>query len=203
MKKKIDTCPIVIVGAWNKAIFTPEWIQKYIIMHDAFEVRIPQPHLVNASLQFVTPDFAINILGERLEFRITGNPEKAVECLRNILRILPHTPIVSMGINTAYIEDSAKIPQELTNKLNLNEDLKNLEVISSAMIIALKVNEQSFLNIRIIKEGNDITFDFNYDFRIKEAQNIFDIIGEDDTIINKKEEEAKELLEQLYNLKIE
>lgn len=204
MKKKIDICPIVVVGAWNRAIFTPEWMQKYILIkYDKFQIRVPQNEIIDSSLQFVTPDFAINIVGGRLEFRMVNDSEKAIECLRNILRILPHTPIISMGINTTFIEDLSEIPDALKEKLNLKENFNGLEVFSSAAIITLKINEQSFLNIRIIKEDVNITFDLNYDFQIKDIQNIFDIIGEDDGIVNKKEQEAIELLDQLYGLKIE
>ncbi|MDE5611711.1 MAG: hypothetical protein K2I90_06805, partial [Odoribacter sp.] len=71
MKKKPDCCPIVVVGAWNRAIFSPEWVQKYIFApNEKFEIKIPQPHLIDASFQFVTPEFAFNIIGERLEFRL-------------------------------------------------------------------------------------------------------------------------------------
>ena len=204
MKKEINICPIVVVGAWNRAIFTPEWVKKYILTkYDKFQIRVPETRIYDSSLQFVTPDFAINIIGERLEFRMVNNAEHAIECLRNILRILPHTPITSMGINTTYSEDISQIPDSLKKELNLKDDFNGLEIISIGTTITLKISEQSFLNISISKKNNTVTFDFNYDFKIEESKNIFEIIGEDDTIILKKEKESIELLTNEYGLRIE
>lgn len=204
MKKKKDICSIVVIGVWNRAIFTPDWVKKYILAkYDGFEIRMPAYPTMDASLQFVTPDFSINIIGQRLEFRVTENSQKAVECLRNILRVLPHTPISSIGINAAYTEKVSNIPNILRDKLTFQEKLNQFFVASSSLITSLKTSEQSFLNIRIISEGEIVTFDFNYDFQINENQKIFSIIDDDDTIIEKKEQETLAILNQLYDLKID
>lgn len=59
------------------------------------------------------------------------------------------------------------------------------------------------LNVTIIYEREHCIFDFNFDYKISDIENILAIFGEENTIIEEKFSIAKGILEQLYNLELE
>ena len=41
MRIKSEYEPIVLVGAWNKAMFTPDWVQKYVFPGIPMNIEFP------------------------------------------------------------------------------------------------------------------------------------------------------------------
>ncbi|MBW2098929.1 MAG: hypothetical protein JRG77_09085, partial [Deltaproteobacteria bacterium] len=41
MKLATEFNPLILVGAWNKYIFNPDWIGKFLLSGEKIEVEIP------------------------------------------------------------------------------------------------------------------------------------------------------------------
>ena len=64
---KQDFAPIIIIGHWNKYIFTQEWLTKLSWGQD-IPMRIDIPLNLDASAKINALDISINTIGERLIF---------------------------------------------------------------------------------------------------------------------------------------
>ena len=104
---------IVVVGIWNKAILTPEWVKENLLNeYVSFEVAYPVNGL--GSLKFTTPDFSFLVVDGRLQFELERYDSDSMKALsrtaRKIFRLLGHTPISAMGVNFMYRDSGADIP---------------------------------------------------------------------------------------------
>ena len=195
-----NVATLVIVGTWNVGIFTPEWVKENVFIEKDFQILFPT-NVMN-SLKFVIPNkysFAIN--GSRLEFQLNDNSDanskELLEPVRNILRSLVHTPVNSFGIN--YVFKTKEMPGLLSNLPHTNEikDYFGVEIESTEVLRAIKLDNDNILNFKISQKGEEIIFDYNFSYNVNKIQGILDFLGEDN-IINNKRNIAKKLLSTVY-----
>ncbi len=115
MQKIITTVNFVLVGRWNRKIFTPDWVRCNLFalsvdkeiegVFDVKELDIGFKYK-NISIMARTTLIEINI-------HITPLIEKdiltATEIVKKLLTILPHTPIKAMGFNVVFSFEKDKI----------------------------------------------------------------------------------------------
>lgn len=115
MRESLDGRALVIPGAWNARIFTPEWVTKYLAEAQTVEVALgigqPAVHLriaFGGIYLLFFPDRII-LKPENLEDARLAKMETVAS---KILTTLAHTPISGTGINFQFIESSPS-PQDL------------------------------------------------------------------------------------------
>lgn len=195
-----DVSNLVIVGSWNKDIFTPEWVKEYLLDGQDFQVLFPMNSLNSLKFDVVTKySFAINL--NRLEFQIhdssDGASREMIATARKLLRSLVHTPIVSFGVNFVYKSER----QGLLNGISHTEEIKEhltAEVESTEVTRVFKLGQGKVLNFKVIQKGIDTYFDFNYSYNVKNAQNLLDVLGDDDDIIIRKRKDSVDILNSVY-----
>lgn len=193
----IDT--IVLVGAWNLAIFSDEWVRKNILDEDQ-SVNILFPNVPNHSLKFVFDDFSFYIAGSKLCFELNEYTEKsgsnAVRTCRKILQTLPHTPVHSFGINFIYDGESQPADRDTYTK-RLVEFLDSSLVMKSEQR-SFKLSENLVLNFTIANYSNGgCRYNFNYDYTVNGATDIMNAFGDSDDIVDKLHAESMNLLEEI------
>ena len=191
---------LVIVGAWNKDIFTSEWVKEYLLDGQDFQVLFPMNSLNSLKFDVVTKySFAINL--NRLEFQLHDSSEGAsremIVTARKLLRCLVHTPISTFGVNFVYKTER----QGLLNGISHTEEIKKhliAEVDSTEVTRVFKVGQGRVLNFKVVQKGENTFFDFNYSYNVKNAQNLLDVLGDDDDIIIRKRKESEDILTSVY-----
>ncbi len=196
---------IVIVGAWNIAIFTPEWIKNNVLRDDDFpEFKIEYPLNVLQSLRYTTSDFAFCIADNKLLFSLLTDSTKAekelISVINAICQKLPHTPVSALGINFCFETDKEiEAIKGLSDTIELVKALGNIQQ-SINVIRSFKKNEVETLNFKIVKnETNKPIYDFNYNYKVSKIEQITDIINDDENIIGIKKKDAQSLLKAVYN----
>ncbi len=197
---------LVAVGAWNNAIFTPEWMKKFILS-DYSNINVEVPIAFNNSLRFTTEDFVFAIVNSRLEIMIKNNPQNAISCLRGILQKLIHTPIIGFGINFKFHTNKSELNDELWKSffvdsplLKLNKEFSPLENSTTALF---KISDNNKLRLNIIKNQDEsVSFDFNYDYLVRSAQELMDVLGPDDNLFINLHEKTTSLLNNYFDLKL-
>lgn len=196
---------IVIVGAWNIAIFTPDWIKKNVLREEDFpEFKIEYPLNVLQSLRYTTGNFAFCIAENKLLFSLLTDSTKAekelISVINAICQKLPHTPVSALGINFWFETDKEiEALNGLSDTKKLVEALGNTQQ-SINIVRSFMKNDIETLNFKIIKsETQKPIYDFNYDYKVSKIEEISEIINNEEDIIGTKKEEALSVLKAVYN----
>ena len=196
-----DVSNLVIVGSWNKDIFTPEWVKENILDGQDFQVLFPMNSLNSLKFDVVNKySFAINL--NRLEFQLHDSCDKAsremIVTARKLIRCLVHTPIATFGVNFVFKSER----QGLLNDISHTNEIKNYltaEVESTEVTRVFKLGQGKVLNFKVVQKGTDTYFDFNYSYNVKNAQNLLDVLGDDDDIIIRKRQVSEDILNSVYS----
>ncbi len=101
---------IAMVGAWNTAILTPEWLGEHIFESPQnVEVLVSFGHDQNRTLHFRDVGFSLSASSNRLVLApltltkpaLAGAERGAIA----LIRVLPHTPLAAIGINFRFREE--------------------------------------------------------------------------------------------------
>lgn len=195
-----DVSNLVIVGSWNRDIFTPDWVKENVLDGQGFQVLFPMN--MNNSLKFDVAtkySFAVNL--NRLEFQLydssAGTSQELVMIARKLLRCLVHTPIVSFGVNFVFKSNQ----QGLLSDLPYTEDIKHTlsaEIEATEVTRVLKIGLDETLNFKVIQKGIDTFFDFNYNYNVRSVKNLMDVLGDDDDIIINKRQLSENMLKLVF-----
>lgn len=201
-----DIKHLVAVGAWNIAIFSPDWMKKFILS-DYENINVEVPLAVNNSLRYTTEDFVFAIVNSRLEIMIKKKPQNAISCLRSILQKLIHTPIIAFGINYKFNANKAELCEALWKSffvdsplLKLNDTFIPEENTTTAIY---RISDNNKLRLNVIKHKDEsVAFDINYDYQVKSAQELIDVLGPDDSLFDNLHDRTISLLNDNFDLKL-
>ena len=197
-----DFNTLVIVGRWNKAIFNPEWISKFLLMDEKLEVEIPL--YANGSTRISTKDLRIYVLNNKLNFSVLDNSDetfrKIEELALKVADYLPHTPVDAFGINYKF-EDTENSKIDDCFSYDDSSIFEKFGFTRDSTLIKRSFKKDSFLfNLSVTKKEDKSVFDFNYHYVIKSLVE-FKKFLDTDILINLKEQ-SKELLSEIYSLEI-
>lgn len=201
-----DIKHLVAVGAWNNAIFTPDWMKKFVLS-DYANINVEVPIAVNNSLRYTTEDFVFAIVNSRLEIMIKNKSQNAISCLRSILQKLIHTPIIAFGINFKFNANKAELSEEFWKSFFVDSPLVKLNdkftPQENSTTATFKISDNNKLRLNVIKNQDEsISFDFNYEYQVKSAQELIDVLGPDDNLFNNLHEQTTSLLNDNFDLKL-
>lgn len=200
---------VVIVGAWNLAIFTPEWVRMNILRDEDYpDVKIMYPLNVLHSLRFSTGKFDFCIGDNRFMFTLTEKNDQAEHDMLNVVssicQKLPHTPVSALGINFVFETDKN------INAVNAIDDTQSLVQsiglgqTSVEIVRSYKRNDKETLNFKISKIGdNKVKYDINNNYSIRSIQDITEVLNGEDNIIRSKREAALKMLKEVYQEELE
>lgn len=203
MKFSKEFSTLVIVGQWNNAIFSPEWVSKFLLPDTKLNIEIPIN--VNGSLRFSTEELRFFILEGKLNLAIIKQDDstytKISDLAYSLVNYLPHTPVSAFGINFQFISNEVDKIDPLfsfSDETIISES--GFNNINSQIRRSLKKGNY-ILNLAITKQENNYTFDLNFHFDIKTLAEFKDKFELEDLI--KYKDESLKLLNDLYKIEIE
>ena len=174
---------LVIIGKWNQAILTHEWIlkefpgnfkQKETPIEYSFDINAFRFTIDNILIQPTSR--SLILFAEKLEEKLY---KKISGLASGIVDKLPHTPIIAIGHNIAYY--SKKVNFFNYSKLDdLQEEYKKkitTGVINSQQIKHSIEFEDHVLNLSFNINRKKCFIDFNYHYPIKSISNKTEIIN--------------------------
>lgn len=195
----IDTDTLVIIGAWNRAIFSQDWVMKNLLS-DAKNVKIEYPINGIGSLRFSTEDISFFIFGERLIFKALNSKEQTyrtiISVARQLLRLLSHTPISALGINFVYKTDSLNIFNSFDDTKKL-VDFIGREINSQELTRSFSLDEVLTLNLKMQSNDKQSIIDFNYNYTVNTPLDAINVFGDSDDIIIEKSQFSNNILSNL------
>lgn len=170
MRLNTEFNPLILVGAWNKHIFNPDWIGKFLLPGKKMEVEIPIN--VDGSPRISTENFRIFVISNKLIFSLRKDDDNVLDEIEELsLKIadyLPHTPIVAFGINFLFECDNNF--DKLQDLFSLSDSKKLIEagcIIDSDQIKHSFIQGNRNINLTLIKQRDTFKFDFNFHFNIR------------------------------------
>lgn len=205
MKLDLRLPTIVVTGAWNPKIFSPQWISKHLFGYDeGVNVNIEQIVVATDNQQPTTITYIDHVGLRASESRVelfmdqleADNFTLLERVAKNTISILQHTPLGALGVNFNFIEEEPE--DDLIDKLKSPDGLERKFAIKAQSFKAtIGLEEHQDLNLsREISDGL-VKINFNYHFsplRLDIADGILD-----DCVSNSLVK-TREYLDQLYGL---
>lgn len=103
MKFIPDRSPVVLAGAWNRAIFTPEWVSKHLLDKQE-EIEVQIAFGIDSSLRFQSDELTLQVLPRQVRIAPKGKESLPAieECACRILGRLRETPLHAVGFNFSF-----------------------------------------------------------------------------------------------------
>lgn len=174
-----ETC-LVVAGAWNPAVVTPEWLLKFGLKSEAgLENRVQAFIPTGVGMVFEFPRFSL----DRFSFVVRPDtlifyPKESLESQMaeiefvagNTVHELTHTPIRGIGHNFEF-RDAEPDAQFLSAFTNSQTDLidatpNGWTVSTSTVTTALQVGD-SIVNITRYFDGSQLSVRFNFHHQVE------------------------------------
>ena len=203
---------LVILGGWNRHIFTSNWIKRYLFPgeQDEFKVEIQAQFPQGFNEQFVSPrisseEVRILLQGNKLNFTPVKNEDRHFDRIQELaLQLadyLPHTPVSGYGVNFFFADDH--ISEHLVDLIR-PRDLEEIEKFGASLIgeeyaRQLMLNGKT-LNFTIGLRDEKITLRLNFHFDIQDLVGLKTKILEFPILTLKQE--AVEFITGTYDLEL-
>jgi hypothetical protein len=202
MRRKSDGWNIVLAGLWNRAIFTPEWVNQLLFHEPEVETLLSiMPYL---PIIYRNRQVAIEVSGARLVFRprrLDDTSLRQAESMAHaVLDKLRDTPLLAVGLNFAFVEDNPT--QTLVRLFNFGDNPQVVEAgwdLQERRIVRKIVQGGDTLNLALIFDGREVTIEFNYHTEATSNETAREAVR--NRLIRLRDLSA-ELLERAYHLEL-
>ncbi len=205
MQSVLADWTVVVTGAWNANIFSPQWVAAnvfhgenvniemqlgptlpFIRFHHGRVTLIVQPDLLIGTAREATPEALSDI----------------IDALRTILNMLPHTPITGPGINFGFREETPSAA--IIANFNIADNPKLIDFggeISQTSIQREVMLDNNLLRLRETFEPTGaIHFHLNFHYDLIGAVMASEILQQHGA---GRRERALALMNEIYNLQPE
>ena len=202
---KTDYDALVLVGLWNKSIFNPDWVSKFLLPKEK-ELNIEFPINVDGSSRVSSDKIRIFVIGNKLTFVPLNTSDETFEIIQGLavktVDYLPHTPVTAFGVN--FLFETTVIDEALEQLLKVNDAESLLEYGATLKDSQHRHTfdlDRKTVNLTITKQNDSkTTFDFNWHFNISDITQFKEQIHLN-PILNLREL-AINIMKEVYNLEI-
>jgi hypothetical protein len=183
MKIVAEGWNVVVVGAWNVAILNPEWLGRNLFKDSNVQVEIPIGGQPVALMRVTSAGVRVLTAPDRVIFSPVkiddGSLRRVEECAVDLLRQLPHTPLVAIGVNFKFVEAD---PGEhlVTHFRDPDVDaIVRLGFVSEGVSQTrhLRFADDRTLNLKTRLAGNRLELDFNFHRDVKTVDDAMNAVG--------------------------
>lgn len=202
MRRKPDGWNIVLAGLWNRSIFSPEWVNDLLFREPEIETLLSvMPHL---PIIYRNQKVAMEVSAGRLAFRprrLNDACLQAAESMAHaVLDKLRDTPLMAVGINFAFVEDSPN--SRLINLFEFGDNARLVEAgfeLQERRIVRKIARGGDTLNLTLLSDGGAVTAEFNYHTDTTNNEAARQAVSQRAVRLR---DESCELLRQVYRLEI-
>ncbi len=203
-----------ILGGWNRHVFTPEWISRYLFSSDFeelsvevgterpksnFDVEYVSPRVSSEEVRVLLDGSSLNFSPVKMEDEIF---DRIQEMVIQLADYLPHTPVLGYNVSFSFVEDSVDE--------NLMETMRPSDLVDIQSWGAKSPLEQYTRQLVwyertcffvILIEGSKVTFKFNFYSSLESLSELKSSIAENSLVVLKNE--ALKFIREIYSLELE
>lgn len=165
MRRKADGWNIVLAGLWNRAIFTPQWVNDLLFHESEVETLLSvMPYL---PIIYRNKHVAIEVSTPKLVFRPRklddATIEMAATMAHGVLNKLQDTPLLAVGVNFGFVEESPR--KDLLRLFSFPDDPRLAESVGEVherSVIRRIRQGDATLNLTMTFDGQAVKIEFNY-----------------------------------------
>ncbi|MBL8906524.1 MAG: hypothetical protein JNM20_07595 [Rhizobiales bacterium] len=159
----------VVVGAFNRRIFQPSWIARWLYeFAEGADITFVQLAQIEAPARqtIYISDVGISATNERLEVYINSLSEAtkslAETVLRRLFTVLPHTPVKALGINFHF--DLAEATDRVISRIRIDDglDAEFPNIKKTTLVSTVEMAAGVDLNFSRSLATVEAAFDFNF-----------------------------------------
>lgn len=170
MRLAPERCSLVLLGAWNRAIFTPDWVSERLFEPRESTVRLGAP----PGLRHLSELVELVVLSGRIELKPGDASQEAFDEMERVavdlLEALRETPLSGRGINVAYDTD---ITERLDRVLAATElELQKHRIAATRVAWRLAGDSPDTINLTVHRDAGSPScrLDFNHHRDVSSAR---------------------------------
>ncbi|MBF0317360.1 MAG: hypothetical protein HQL04_04225 [Nitrospirae bacterium] len=168
MKIKPDSWTIVIVGSWNLATFTPEWLVEHIFYDVDIQVEVALGYGMPFRFKSTSQGFTIIPEQHRITLMALKYDDISLPTMERaaykLLDMLSYTPVTAIGFNFGFEDISLS---NLPFKYNFEDTtlFNGLGYLLTAQTINRRfIVDNSILNLSVTIKQDTVGIDFNFHY---------------------------------------
>lgn len=199
---------IITVGAWNPAIFSPEWVKNNLATDKEKDVILAIPMQMTMPSRLTVDQVNIYPSTTSLMIDCTEYGEQSrnacSEKLGIIATLLEHTPVSGVGINFRFAFEISEVPL-LTELFSFDDaskiDTSTYQPSSSEIKRSFVLQNSSVLNLKIELQTDKFLCEFNFHSDIKQLLDMKDKTSIEQ--INNYHQQAIGFMSSVYEIDID
>ncbi len=201
MKLNLRLPTLVLAGAWNPAIFSVQWMAKHILGKKEGDL-LNVAHVVDAAAgvsSFYFENIGINASIDRVNLYCNewSSAAQLEDMAKKILELLPHTPVVGLGVNFCFVEEQpdTSIIDNFQTRESLNQIRK---IMGQKIVTSMEIGPGVTLNLDRQYANDSATFNFNYHHAVANAAAAVEAV---EGAIPRCFEDALKIMDDVYGLR--
>lgn len=181
MVPNLSDWTVVMVGKWNPAIFSPDWVAHNLLHVENVEAQLAVGPLAS-NVRYQTEALLVIPQQDRLVIGARNTEEATLleveRCSKTALELLGHTPIRALGVNFGFIESEP--PVDILKTFDLADagalsdagyQVRATDIIRSIYI------DSTILKLRIsLSDEGAVHFHFNFTSQVATSQQAAELL---------------------------
>lgn len=205
MKVQLENWSLVLVGAWNTAILTPDWLTKQVDATGPVQIELPIGNPM-MPLRYTLSGVHLVPMRDRVVLMPSSNEDAVLTGLemfaRKILAALAHTPVSAVGINFEFIENTPSDDLKSLFETADRDRIAAADFVVSATEIKrqLRLGSDGVVNFSLTRhESSDVVVGFNFH---RDVDGAATAAGYLENVVLKYKERALRFLKEAYDLEL-
>lgn len=199
---------VVVLGAWNPAIFSPEWARQNLSENSSNDPILALAISPMVPARLTVDDVNIYVSNNSLSFDSNEYNEDAFSKvsikIQRISELLAHTPVSAVGVNFRFvgsIADSEILMAMFTLKDAPKIDSSKFTLTETVLRRTFKLSDSTVLNLSIALVSGEVFIEFNFHRDLTSTSELSNCISQER--LNALKKEAEKFLEEVYGVDLE
>lgn len=203
-----DAFNIVSVGAWNPAIFSPEWAKQHLALDQEREVVLAIPMQLALPPRLTVDDVNIypgpnSLVLDCVSYSDAG-ADACVTKFHRLANLLPHTPVTATGINFRFwgeMAESAALADLFAFSDAAHVDAGTYELLEASIKRSYSIEDGTKLNLKITSLPEQVRIEFNFHADVHSLGEAAERVTLNQ--LQKYRQKAIEFLETVYDITLD
>lgn len=198
-----------LIGSWNQAIFSPDWVKANLANDPATEVLMAVSFPVGVGPVRLSVE-GVNIYPSPQLLQLDAasySDASFAACAAKFAKIaalLPHTPVSALGINfrfTGSVDDSASLMELFTLPDSASIDANKYRLIDTAIRRGFTLEDGKILFTTITNANGSVHIEFNFHYEGSKISQMAEYLTEDRVVALRQQ--AIDFLRDVYDVELE